>query len=115
VYVGSNLVTEECVKIANINTVRQMLTEERARTQKIFPELVGQLNYLMSQYASVESYHNDLVRRRSDYNRKVAEIYKEKSFLQELIKTLQSNADALDKWKESISKLKTLLEDLKKN
>jgi len=69
----------------------------------------------MSQYASVESYHNDLVRRRSDYNRKVAEIYKEKSFLQELIKTLQSNADALDKWKESISKLKTLLEDLKKN
>lgn len=47
--------------------------------------------------------------------KKVAEIYKEKAFLQEIIKTLQSNADALDKWKDSISKLKGLLEDLTKN
>jgi len=47
--------------------------------------------------------------------KKVAEIYKEKAFLQEIIKTLQGNADALDKWKDSISKLKGLLEDLQKN
>lgn len=40
---------------------------------------------------------------------------KEKSFLQEIIKTLEGNADALEKLNDSIAKLKALLDEMVKN
>lgn len=115
VTVGDKIEKEECIKIANLNTVREMLSAEREKNVKIFPEIVGELNSLMGQYSSVEAMHRELSVKRGEYMKKVAEVYKEKGFLQEILKTLVSNADALDKWKDSIGKLKGLLQDLQKN
>jgi len=64
--VGSKVEKEECVKIANLNTVREMLSNEREKNIKIFPEIVGELNALMGQFASIESFHNDLVSKRGE-------------------------------------------------
>lgn len=66
VVVGSKVEKEECVKIANLNTVREMLSNEREKNIKIFPEIVGELNALMGQFASIESFHNDLVSKRGE-------------------------------------------------
>lgn len=69
----------------------------------------------MGEFSSVEGYHKKIVNERMTFNAQIAEIYKQKYFLEGLIKTLSANADAIDKWKESIQKLKGLLIDLKKN
>jgi len=52
---GSKIEKEECVKIANINMVRLLLHEERAKNVGLFPEIVGELNSLMNQFSQVES------------------------------------------------------------
>lgn len=43
-----------------------MLSRERENNVKIFPEIIGELNSLMGQFSGVESFHNDLVRKRGD-------------------------------------------------
>lgn len=66
VRVGSKTEMEECVKIANINTVREMLSKEREENVKVFPGIIGELEALMGQFSAVESFHNELVAKRGE-------------------------------------------------
>jgi len=53
---GSITEKEFCVKIANINSVRLVIHEDRKKNLSLFPALIGEINQLMNQYSQVESY-----------------------------------------------------------
>jgi len=106
---------KECVKVASINSMRQIVQDARDDSTADFGTLTAMMDTLMTEYAPLEVHNQDVLDKRSDYNTKVAKIRDLISKLRGIITTLEEQAEQVDDLKKKLMELKEMIAELKKN